>query len=82
MSKNKIIQERFEQLKAMNTIILSMNDENAYMFWRYLIPDLADDDNLLMCAEDDEIFAEACTSFRSLIREYGGSGFYIGKEVY
>ena len=82
MSENKIIQERFKQLKAMNTIIMSMNDEQAYMSWIYLIPDQADDDDLLMCSEDDEIFAEACTSFRSLIREYGGSGFYIGKQVY
>lgn len=82
MSENKTIQERFEQLKAMHTIIMSMNDEGAYMSWIYLIPDQADDDDLLMCAEDEEIFADACTSFRSLIREYGGSGFYIGKKVY
>ena len=82
MSENKIIQKRFEQLKAMHTIIMSMNDEQAYMSWIYLIPDQADDEDLLMCAEDEEIFADACTKFRSLIRDYGGSGFYIGKQVY
>ena len=82
MSENEIIQERFEQLKAMHTIIMSINDEGAYMSWIYLIPDQADDDDLFMCAEDEEIFADACISFRSLIREYGGSGFYVGKEVY
>lgn len=82
MSENKIIKERFEHLKAMNTIILSMNDEGAYMSWIYLIPDQADDEDLLMCAEDEEIFGDACIKFRSLIRDYGGSGFYIGKQVY
>lgn len=82
MSEDEIIQERFEQLKAMHTIIMSINDESAYMSWIYLIPDQADDDDLLMCAEDEEVFADACTKFRSLIREYGGSGFYIGKDVY
>ena len=82
MSENKIIKERFEHLKAMNTIILSMNDEGAYMSWIYLIPDQADDDDLMMCAEDEEIFEEACAKFRSLIRQYGSSGFYIGKKVY
>lgn len=81
-NENKTLMEKFEILKAMNLIILSMNDEGAYMSWIYLIPDQADDEDLLMCAEDEEIFSDACTKFRSLIREYGGSGFYIGKEVY
>ena len=80
--EEKILMDKFETIKAMHHIITSINDENAYMIWIYLIPDGADDDDLMMCAEDEEIFSEACTLFRSLIRTYGGSGFYIGKEVY
>lgn len=82
MLENKIIKERFEILKSMNSIVLSINDESAYMSWIYLIPDQADDEDLMYCAEDEEIFAEACTLFRSLIRSYGGSRFYVGKELY
>lgn len=38
----KNVQERFETLKSMNTIIKSMNDESAYSAWIWIIPDGAD----------------------------------------
>ena len=82
-NENKTLMEKFEVMKAMNLIIKSMNDEIPYCDdWIYLIPDQADDDELMMCAENEEIFKDACILFRTLIKEYGESGFYIGEEVY
>lgn len=79
----KNIKERFEALKSMNTIIQSMNDENAYSNWIWLIPDGADDDELRDIAKnDDEIFNEACELFAKLIRKYLKYGLYIDRKVY
>ena len=77
-------QERFEALKSMNTIIKSMNDETAYYnAWLCIIPDEADDDELMEIAEeDDETFREACNTFAYLVQKYTKYGLYIDGEVY
>ena len=79
----KNVQERFETLKSMNTIIKSMNDESAYSAWIWLIPDGAADDELQEIAEeDDEIFVDACKLFAKLVRKYMKYGLYIDGKVY
>ena len=74
MSEN--IRERYELLKAMNTVVKLMNDEGAYMQWIYIIPDEADDEELYDCAVDEEIMQDACKCFNTIIRSYGKSGGY------
>lgn len=82
-NENKTLMKKFEVMKAMNLIIKSMNDEIPYFDdWIYLIPDEADDYDLIMCAKNEEIFKDACILFRALIKDYGKSGFCIGEEVY
>lgn len=79
----KNVQERFEALKSMNTIIKSMNDESAYTSWIYIIPDEADDDELREIAEEDEeSFKDACKLFAKLVNKYMKYGLYIDGEVY
>lgn len=79
----KNVQERFEALKSMNTIIKSMNDESAYDAWIYIIPDEADDDELMEIAEKDEdIFKDACNLFAKLIKRYMKYGLYVDGKVY
>ena len=79
----KNVQERFEVLKGMNTIIKSMNDESAYSAWIYIIPDGADDDELQEIAEEDEeSFEDACKLFAKLVNKYMKYGLYIDGEVY
>lgn len=79
----KNVQERFEALKSMNTIIKSMNDESAYTSWIYIIPDEADDDELREIAEEDEeSFRDACNLFAKLVKKYMKYGLYIEGEVY
>ena len=79
----KNVQERFEALKSMNTIIKSMNDESAYNEWIWIIPDEADDDELMEIAEEDEeTFEDACKLFAKLVKKYIKYGMYIDGEVY
>ena len=80
MIRDKALKERFEILKSMNSIIRVMNDEGAYLEWIYTIPDQADDDELMDCASDSEIFKEACEVFRDIMKHYGKSGFYMCLE--
>ena len=79
----KNVQERFEALRSMNTIIKSMNDESAYTSWIYIIPDEADDDELREIAEDDEeSFRDACNLFAKLVKKHMKYGLYIDGKVY
>lgn len=76
----KKTQERFELLKAMNTIVKMLNHEGGYYEWINTIPDEADDEELLDCCEYDDIFKEACESFRDIMKQYGKDGFYLVAE--
>lgn len=76
----KKTQERFEMLKAMNTIVKMLNNEGGYYEWITTIPDEADDEELLDCCQYDEIFKEACESFRDIMKRYGKDGFYLVNE--
>lgn len=79
----KNVQERFEALRSMNTIIKSMNDEDAYSAWIWTIPDEADDDELREIAEEDEeTFEDACKLFAKLVKKHMKYGLYIDGEVY
>ena len=40
----QLMQERFEHVKAMHTIINNMNHEDAYMEWIYPLPSLRSSD--------------------------------------
>ena len=75
--------EKFEPLKSMNTIIKNMNDESAYDAWIYIIPDGADDDELMEIAEEDEeSFEDACKLFAKLVKKNMKYGLYIDGTVY
>ena len=76
----KLSMEKFELLKAMHTLVMAMNDENAYLTWINVIPDGADDEELMEIAADDdeEIYRDACHTFREICGRYMKYGFYLG----
>lgn len=79
------VMDRFMNLKAMNTLMISGNDEGIYDTWIYTIPDQVDDDELLDIAENDpDTYAEACGVFLRLMKSdmMEDGGLYIGGEVY
>ena len=79
------VRERFDNLKAMHTLITSANDEGVYEQWIYIIPDQADDDDIMDVAMDQpDTYSEACGLFIRLMRSkmMREGGLYIGGEVY
>lgn len=79
------VHERFELLKAMNTVVKFCNDEMAYERWIYVIPDQCEDDELLGIAMDDpDSFQDACALFRELMcgEEVQDGGFFAGDQVF
>lgn len=82
---SRAVIERFELLKAMNTIIKFCNDEGVYESWIYVIPDQCEDEELLEIAEDfPESYQDACSLFRSLAKGdyFQDGGFYVGRQVF
>lgn len=83
ISTTKEALERFEALKAMNLLAKLCNDEGFYYnHWIYIIPDEADDDELLEIAESDEdTYSDAVRCFINKFHKYAQEGgLYIGGE--
>ena len=84
MPKNVL--ERYEAIKAMNTLVKCLNNEEAYYgSWIYVVPDEASDDELMEIASEDyqeDTFKEASALFLQLMYEYGPDGLYIGGALY
>ena len=80
MDKMKLALMKFELLKAMHLLVMSMNDEGAYLYWINTIPDQASDEDLLEIAmdEDESIYREACQDFRRICEDHLEHGFYLG----
>ena len=77
-------QNRSEVLKAMNTIVKSLNDASGYYnCWIFTIPDQADDEELEEIAiEQEDTFAEAVNDFLFIMEKYSKSGLYINGKLY
>lgn len=74
--------ERSEFVKAMNTIVKCMCDEDAYSAWIEVVPDQADEYDLNDVGCDEELFKEAVELFKDIMFDHMKHGFYIGKKLY
>ena len=77
--------EKVEIMKAMNTIVRSLNDESAYYErWILIVPDEATDEDLRDIAEDedDECFSDAVKCFEKIMRDYIKDGIYVAGKLY
>lgn len=74
------LQERTKAIKAMNFLINSLMDEDAYMRWISIVPDEVTDEDLEFIASDEEndLFKDATLLFIKLMKEYGDSGLFFG----
>ena len=73
---------RLDLIRGMNALIISMNNEEAYARWIYLVPDEATDEDLQEIAEDDELFDDAITLFCKLFNCYIKDGLFILNKLY
>lgn len=71
--------ERLDALKGMNLMVRNMNDERAYYdAWIWLVPDEADEDDLIDIAEDAEDFNRVVQQFLFIVRTYSKHGVIFG----
>ena len=79
--ENKTLLERYNALKAMNTLMLLMNNEEAYYSaWIMIVPDEATDEDLMNIADDEDLYKEAVTCYLDCMYLYGKDGLYIGAQ--
>lgn len=75
----KDFNERLEALKGMNLMVRNMNHEDAYYSaWIWLVPDEADEDDLIDIAEDIEYFNRVVQQFLYIMRVYAKDGILFG----
>ena len=82
-NEEKAALERYEVLKAMNLLATLCNDEGFYYnHWIYIIPDGADDDEMLDIARyDEDTYSDAVRCFINNFHKYAQEGgLYIGGE--
>ena len=84
MSDTSKVTKRFELIKAMDTIIKSMNYEGAY-YDHWIVTGPADpcgDDDIADVCDNEECFKSAVRTFLTCMEEYGKSGIYFQGKLY
>ena len=79
---SKITEIRATQAKAMHEIISSLNNENAYASWIYLMPDSPTEEDFQDFGENPEMFNELCNKFANLLGIYLCDGIYMMNKLY
>lgn len=75
--------EKFELVKSMNTIVTALNNEEPYyQRWIYIVPDCASDEDFRDIAEDEELFKDTVDCFKGIMKDYLKDGIYIDKTLY
>lgn len=79
---NKTTEIRAIQAKAMHEIISSLNNENAYESWIYLMPDSPTEEDFKDFGENPEMFNELCNKFVNLLGIYLCDGIFMMNRLY
>lgn len=80
---DKEVKNRFELVKAMHTIVTSLNNEDGYYnCWIYTVPDCATEEDLLDIAEDEEAFKDTFNDFEYIMKEYLKDGIFVNGTLY
>lgn len=74
---------KYELLQAMNTIISSLNNEEAYWKWTDIIPDGATEQDIKDIASDSDLeyMNVICKVFKIILDEYIEDGYYVDGEL-
>lgn len=72
---------KYELLQAMNTIISSLNNEEAYWKWADIIPDGATKQDLEDIASDSEYMNDICNIFKTILDAFVEDGYYVDGEL-
>ena len=77
--KHEILIKRVELLKAMDLVCRTLNYEDGLIPWLMTgVPDGADLEDYISCAEDEILWKECQETFYEVVRDYGKDGWYVG----
>lgn len=68
-------------IKGMNAIMISMNNENAYLEWINTVPDEPTEDDFEFIAETPDLFQATIHEFVRITRKYLSDGLYICTDI-
>lgn len=71
--------QRRRIVTAMNEIVCSLNNEDAYSEWITIVPDMADEDDFEYIAQEDELYTDSAKLFLRLMKDYAKDGIYDGE---
>lgn len=77
----QIKESRIADLKAMDRLMRSMNNEEAFMAWIVIFPDGASEEDYADIAEDEEQFEECVLEFLSVMKRYMKDGLCLDCEA-
>jgi len=66
----------FELIKAMHTVVMTLNDDDAIDPWFYSYPDGSDDGELMEIAGDSEMMDDLCSNFRRRMAQGSSGGWF------
>lgn len=71
-TRNELTVLKANLVGGMNELVKSMNDESAYYdYWIEVVPDEADEEDLMQIAENEELFLMTTTLFAKLVKHFG-----------
>ena len=70
------VMRRISLVEQMNEVMKSMNNEDAYESWIYIVPDEATREDFEYIAQDYELYQECRHLFDDLYTEYHEDGLY------
>ena len=77
---DKMRKSRIDDLKAMDRLMRSMNNEEAFMDWIVIFPDGASEEDYADIAEDEGQFEECVLEFLSVMKRYMKDGLCLDCE--
>lgn len=69
-----------KNLKLMHSVMMSMNNEDAYYSWIYVVPDEPSEEDFNYIASDADEYKDCEDTFNSLFKKYAKDGLYKPTE--
>lgn len=75
---------KLEHVKSMHTIVVSLNNEEAYMVWINCMPDEPTEEDFQFFTEEEnqELFDELTNLFVSIMKTYIEGGLFVCNKLY
>ncbi len=75
--------KKFELVKSMNTIVIALNNEEAYyQHWIDVVPDDPRDEDFRDIAEDELLFQDTVDCFKDIMKVYLKDGLCVDDVLY